>query len=416
MRSGFHAVGRIGAAVIGLCALTVEARADMVTDWNVIAFNTVPPAVQGPPQARILGYVQAAVFDAVNSVERKYTPYAVDLKAPDASAEAAAASAAHGALIRFYPVQKAALDTSLEKSLAALPEGPAKHHGVELGKTVAERIHALSLPDGADASPPSYTPGKEAWSWQFTSPGMEPRGLTWGKIKPFLIKGADQFVFPGPLDVTSPEFAKEIEEVRMLGGANSVHRTADQTAAAIFWIVSMPAIYNDVARKASTRKGYSLIENARLLALLNMAASDSQIVTWAEKFNRSFLRPVTAIRAADKLGNRLMQPDPSWTSLLVTPAHPDYPSGHCAYAGAASRTLQLVLGEDEVDASYTFPPGVGVTRRWTSFSQMAQEVGESRIWGGIHTRTADAHADIIGQKVAEYGFANYMRPATQAAN
>ena len=93
----------VAAACLTLAGVASSARADMVTDWNVIALDTIPAAINGPPHARLMGYVQAAVFDAVNSVERKYTPYAVDLRAPHASPEVAAAVAAHGMLVRFYP-------------------------------------------------------------------------------------------------------------------------------------------------------------------------------------------------------------------------------------------------------------------------------------------------------------------------
>jgi hypothetical protein len=401
------------AAVFGLCGFALEARADAVTDWNIIAFNTMPPTLQGPPQARVLGYVQAAVFDAVNSVQRKYKFYAVDLKAPGASAEAAAVTAAHGILIRFFPAQKASLDGSLENSLKAISEGQSKSDGINVGRAVAEQIHAISTKDKADAPVPPYTPGTDPSAWQFTAPGMEPRGLTWGAITPFLLKSANQFAYPGPLKVGSAEYAKEVEEVRILGGAGSNRRTAEQTAVAIFWVVSMANVFNDVARTAAKVKGTSLIENARLFALLNLAASDSQIATWDQKFSTNFLRPVTAIRNAGKLGNPGITEDTEWTPLLVTPAHPDYPSGHCAYGGAGSKILQLFFETDTVDASYTFPP-FGVTRRWTSYSQMAQEVGDARVWGGIHTRTADQDADMIGQKIAEYAFANFMRPVAEA--
>src|SRR5215217_6212128 len=229
-------------------------------------------------ETRTRAYVQAAVFDAVNSIERKYASFAVDLPAPaGASPEAAAAAAAHGVLTRFYPAQKAALDASLEKTLSAITNEPSKVEGVTFGQVVAQHFHEMSLKDGADAPNPAYTPGKDLWSWQYTAPAMEPRGLTWGSIKPFLLKSATEFRFSGPLQVTSAEYGREIEEVRRKGGAQSLERTADETAAAIFWVVSMPAVFNDTARNEAKVKKTSLVENARLFALLNLAASDSQV-------------------------------------------------------------------------------------------------------------------------------------------
>jgi hypothetical protein len=397
-------------ASLSLCAVAAGAHADAVTDWNVVAFNTIPPAVVGPPQARVLGYVHAAVFDAVNAVERRYTAYAIDMKASGASAEASAAAAAHGVLTRFYTEQKPALDVALEKSLKPIAEGKAKDEGLAVGRTVAEQIHAASLKDGASVPVPAYTPGTTPSSWQPYPPTQEPRGLTWGGIKPFMLTKADQFATPGPLSVKSSEYARDIEEVRVLGARDSRERTSEQTATAIFWTVSMATVMNDIARKQATAKGNDLAANARLFALLNMAASDSQVATWEQKFKHNFLRPVTAIRNAPTLDSPQIRQDSEWEPLLVTPAHPDYPSGHCAYAGAATAILQKVFDTDEIEnATYTYPPN-GVIRHWTSYSALAKEVGNARVWGGIHTRTADDHADRLGRQVAAYAFDNFLRP------
>src|SRR5215218_667318 len=399
----------VAIALLAFVSAAPAARADMVTDWNVIALDTIPATISGPPHARLIGYVQAAVFDAVNSVERKYTPYAVDQRESRASPEVAAAVAAHGMLVRFYPAQKAALDTKLNASLAPIPDGDAKTAGTDLGRTVADQLYNPRLKDGSDAKPPAYTPGTDPWSWQYTEVNIEPRGLTWGGIKPFMLKSPDQFAFIGPHEVTSAEYAKDLEEVRLVGGVNSTQRTADQTAAAIFWTVSATSVYNAVVRTVGKEKGNSLIDNARLLALLNMAGSDAGVATWHQKFKINFLRPVTAIRNADKLGNPALTQEADWTPLLVTPGHPDYPSGHCAIGGAATGLLRLFFRTDVMDASYTYPSG-GVTRRWKSFSQLGEEVGNARVWGGIHTRTADEHAHMVGEKVAAFAFATFLKP------
>jgi hypothetical protein len=397
-------------AVSVLASSSTETRADAVTDWNAIALGTMPATLQGPPQARILGYVHAAVYDAVNAVERKYAHYALDVAAPPgASAEAAAVGAAHDMLVRFYPAQQPALDKSLDTSLQAITDVQARSDGLAVGRSVAAHIHALSVQDGADATAPAYVPRDDPAAWQFTAPGMVPRGPTWGAIRPFLLTSPRQFPYDGPLSVRSEAYAKDIEEVRRLGAVDSAQRTSDQTAAAIFWTVSMPSLFNDVVRTEAKRKGLGLAENARLFALFNMATSDSQTATWAEKFNSAFLRPVTAIQLASKLGNPGIEQDPGWTPLLVTPAHPDYPSGHCAYAGAAVRMLQLVFGTDAAEASYTYPTN-GVTRHYTSYSRMANEVVDARVWGGIHTRTADERADRIGRRISEYAFREFLRP------
>src|SRR3954454_2320044 len=307
----------VAVVLLAFVSTAPSARADMVTDWNVIALDTIPATISGPPHARLMGYVQSAVFDAVNSVERKYTPYAIDLKVPRASPEVAAAVAAHGMLVRFYPAQKATLDARLNASLAPIPDGEAKTAGTDLGRTVAEHVYGLSLKDGSDAKAAAYAPGTNPWSWQYTEANMEPRGLTWGGIKPFMLKSPDQFAFIGPHQVSSAEYAKDLEEVRLVGGVNSTQHTADQTAAAIFWTVSATSVYNAVARTVGKEKGNSLIDNARLLALLDMAGSDAGVATWHQKFKTNFLRPVTAIRNGNKLGNPALTQENDWTPLAA---------------------------------------------------------------------------------------------------
>jgi hypothetical protein len=380
--------------------------ANVVVDWNAIATEAPPPAVVGPAHARILGYVHAAIYDAVNGIDRRHASYLVTAPAPSgASAEAAAAAAAHGVLARLYPAQQAVLDAALDKSLQAIPDGASKTDGVAFGASIAERVFAISREDGASATV-DYEYGKLPWSWRPTAPGMTPRLAQWGKLKPFLIGNIADFSPPGPLPADSAAYAKDINEVNVMGGADSVERTSRQTATAIFWTVSPPVAYNALARGAAKAKELGLAESARLFALLNMASSDSQIVTWEAKYRHGLLRPVTAIHEASTLGNPEIRQDAKWEPLLSTPAHPDYPSGHCAYAGAAVAVLQDFFGDDATIAatSVTWPP-LGITRSWKTFTEMSKEVIDARVWGGIHTRTADEHADQLGRKVAEYATA-----------
>lgn len=393
-------------AAAALLLLSVSSVANVVVDWNEIAVEAPPPAVVGPAHARILGYVHAAIYDAVNGIDRRHAPYMVTASAPaGASAEAAAAAAAHGVLARLYPAQQATLDAALAKSLQAIPDGTPKTDGAAFGASVAERVFAISREDGAAATV-DYDYGKLPWSWRPTAPGMTPRLAQWGKVKPFLIENVAQFSPPGPLPVVGAAYAKEINEVNAMGGADSVERTSRQTATAIFWTVSTPVPFNALARGAAKAKELGLAESARLFALLNMASSDSEIVTWEAKYRHGLLRPVTAIREASTLGNPAIRQDVKWEPLIATPAHPDYPSGHCALTGAAVAVLQHFFGDDATIAATSVTwPLLGVTRSWKTFIEMSTEVIDARVWGGIHTRTADEHADQLGRKVAEYAIA-----------
>src|SRR5690348_17061642 len=145
-------IRRLALAAVTLLFLSEASIANVVVDWNAIAAEAPPPSVTGPAHARILGYVHAAIYDAVNGVDRRHATYAVTARAPaGASAEAAAAAAAHGVLVRFYPTQKQALDTALAKSLQAIPDGTSKTDGAAFGASVAERIAAISEEDGSTA-------------------------------------------------------------------------------------------------------------------------------------------------------------------------------------------------------------------------------------------------------------------------
>ena len=201
-----------------------------------------------------------------------------------------------------------------------------------------------------------------------------------------------------------------------MGARNSTTRTADQTAAAIFWTVQTAVPWHAAARAASAAKGLSLSENARLFALLSMASADSQIIAFAEKYNRPHWRPITAIRAAADLNMAALKGDIGWEPLLVTPPHPEYPSAHAMFSGAAEAVLRGFFGNDEVDVSVTAPGPFGVTRTYRKFSELTEEVDNARVWGGIHFRSADVDGSEIGRKIGEIilrEFASSPRKTTQ---
>jgi hypothetical protein len=211
----------------------------------------------------------------------------------------------------------------------------------------------------------------------------------------------------GPPALESAQFAADIDEVRRLGGRNSTERTADQTAAAIFWEINTPVPWNAAARAAAAAKGTSLIENARIFALMNIAGADALIASWAIKQQYGFWRPVTAIRAA------AANPNPHWEPLLKTPAHPEYVSAHCAYAGAAARVLRRLFGDDGVKIGVTSRRSREITRSYSGFPQIVKEVEDARIWGGIHFRTSDEHGTALGHQIADLAVQRYMLPVAQ---
>ena len=399
-----RAASLLGAAsLLSLCI--GAARADVVTDWNITALGIT---VSSPPpvEMRAMAITHAAIFDAVNAITRTYQPYLVQPAPPAGSSQdAAAASAAHGVLSWLYPGSKPVLDAALAASLAKLPDGAGKDGGLAVGREAAQKYIAARSGDGSERKP-DYTPGSGPGKWQPTAPGNLPfASVIWADVKPFALTSATEVSAPGPLALDSAEYARDLDEVRRVGGKNSKERSADQTAAAIFSAATSSQVFGPAARAAVMARGSSVIDNARTFALMQVAAADGWIAGWAIKKQHSLWRPITAIRKA------AADADPNWTPLLITPNHPDYVSGHCITSGAITQTLRLVLGNDGVPFSATLAGNL--SRSYENLTQAEKEIGDARVWAGIHTRTADDHGAIVGHKIAELVVQRVAKPQAQ---
>jgi len=393
--------------------LPASTFADAVTDWNSIALSASSPFAGGNTwtQTRTLAHVHAAIFDAVNAIDGKYRPYAVDLKAPPGVAiDAMVASAAHTVLIAEAPSQRAVLDSALAATLNNVSDSAGKTDGIAFGKQVAEKLLASRANDGFSNKVEFKFPPPGPGVWQQTPQFGPMLFYVWGQMQPMAIKNVKEYDLGGPPALDSEQFAKDYNEVKSVGARKSSTRTADQTAVAVFWTVATMMPWNGAAQSASKAHNLSVVENARLFALLNIAAHDAQIVGIEQKARYNFWRPYNAIRYPGGPGNSALTGDPSWEPLLNTPGFQDYPSGHCIDSGAALGALLAIFPDDKVNYSHTWIPAVGVTRSWSSFTQMAKEVEDARVWAGIHYRTADEHGTRMGRKVAEYAVSNIMQP------
>lgn len=392
------------------------ARADVVTDWNEIAVAaTVAAGLPPPPQARAMALVHASIYDAVNGVNPHRRPYLADKAAVSgASAEAAAAAAAHQMLARLFPQARAQLDAALAKSLGPIAESAQKADGIAYGKAVAEKLFAVRALDGFDAKK-SYQGHTGMGAWQPTEPAREPPVLAhWGLVKPFMLTGPAQFALPPPPKVGSAAFAGDVDEVRRVGGWNATARTSEQTAIAIYWSGSEVPPWNIVARAAAVSHGNDIAANARLFALLNMTIADALIVGFSYKYEYDHWRPVTAIKAEGAETGSSGADDRNWRPLLVTPPHPEYPSAHCLASGAAATVLRSFFGSDTVSVSAIYPP-LGVLRTWKTYTEIVKEVEDARVWGGIHFRSADEQGTLLGSKIAAYALGEYFQPAPASA-
>jgi len=391
------------------------ARADVVLDWNVVALKTTAAAPFNPPlETRNLAIVHAAMFDAVNAIAGEFHPYAVRLRVHEnASPAAAAAAAAHAALVRLYPDQRAVLDAAYATSIAGIPDGARKTAGVAIGEAAASQILAARESDGATAAiTADYTPGSGAGFWRPTVPAFL-RALDpgWGAVRPFLLEDGSQFRPGPPPALDSRRYTRDFLEIKEIGSSASNSRTQEQTDLARFWIATGPQNWNPVARQAAVARALTLSENARMLALLNLAGADAFIAAWDAKFTYNQWRPVTAIRAADIDGNPETVEDPSWTPLLITPPFPDYIAGHTTYAGAAQKVLEHVFGvRPRIVFTLTSATAPAVVETYSTFRAIADGVVDARVWGGIHWRTSSVRGRLVGEEIGRYAAHNFLKP------
>jgi hypothetical protein len=305
--------------------------------------------------------------------------------------------------------------------LAAIPDGTAKTAGITLGQAAAAAILALRGTDHATALVP-YTPGTQPGDWQptpnpvpFDPPApadLLPASLPgWGRVTPFVLRRSTQFEPDGPPRLSGKRYARDYNEVKEIGDKNSTIRTAEQTSIARFWYENSPSMWSRIAIVVSHSKGLNLWDTARLLALVNLAMADGYIAGFETKYDFNFWRPVTAIRAGDTDGNDATIADPNWSTLLNTPAIPDYTSTHSVAGGASAEVLRRFFDHDDVPFTTTSGvPFAGLTRSFTSFSQAAAENGASRIYAGIHFRSAVEDGIKQGEKIGHFVFTHALQP------
>jgi hypothetical protein len=388
-----------------------------VLEWNRVAVDAIRVAQTPPPiAARALAILHVAIYDAVNGIARTHEPYLVTGSVPaSASKEAAASAAARRVLMRLFPSLARTFDSIDARIVAGLPGTPQTRAGRLWGEFVADATLAARMNDNSDTViPPPNGSGPGAWVRTpdlFASYALP----QWGFVAPFVMPVGAHFRPAGPPPLESDRYARDYDEVKALGAAMNSDRTAEQSKIALFWAdgpgtETPPGHWNSIARSISAARGMTLEQSARLFALLNVAMADAAICAWDAKYLFDFWRPVTAIRQGDHDGNPATTGDTAWRPLLATPPFPDYVSGHSTFSGAASRVLARILGSDAVAFSTSSDSLPGVTRRFTTLSDAAAEATLSRVYGGIHFRSAGEDGLLAGQQIADWAFMNYMRP------
>ena len=430
---------------------------DVVLDWNAVFLNAVQaegkadiaagvsleqnensieaiPGVAPPIEARDGAILHTAIYDSVFGLSDNPQSSGI-AELPDAPAGASQSAAVVGAsytvLSELFPEQEAVFAEQRDRSLAEISDDPANEEaGFNFGVGVAEAILTERSNDGTAQAQVEYTPGKAAGDYkEIKEPDPTkplPDNLTendlvgttallpeWGRVIPFAIDSVAPFRPEGQPDFSSPSYAEDLEEVRLVGELSSTVRTDEQTEIAQFWSYDRadtfrpPGQWNQIAQEVAVDRGNSLEDNALLFAELNVAMADAGIVAWDSKYLRNQLRPVTAIRNADDDNNDATVADPDWEPLIGTPDFPDYISGHSAFGGAAAGVLEDFFGND---VSFEIPTQElpGVSRSFTSMGGMssfevaARENADSRLYGGVHADVSNVDGVNVGLDVADF--------------
>lgn len=419
----------IGVLLLGL-AFTPPAAAhrqglgadpDVVTEWNLIGVRTVAADNAAGRKAAIevylyLGFMQAAVFNAVVGIEGGYEPYRFDARPlRGASSQAAAVAAAYHVLVHYSPAEKAALDTDYAASLSEVPDGRAKARGIAYGKQAADRLIALRADDGRYA-PILFTRDPAPGIWVETTPGVGFSAPWLGYVKPLLIRSRTQFDPGAPPALTSSRYARDFDEVKAKGSNDDSSRTTRQNTIATFYSGNPIVQFTTALADQADLRNLDIVESARMYAAVQMSMADASIAVWYTKHHYGLWRPVTAIRLADTDGNPATTADPDWTPELAAPPYPDYVSGYNGFMAAFTQALEETLGSPRLRLTLisTAFPVLDDPRRVRTYEfgrEARADVIDARVWLGIHFRFADSTATEMGQDIARYVVDTQFQPA-----
>jgi hypothetical protein len=358
--------------------------------WHDITSQTVAAAAYAEPVTQSRAWA-VSWLAAARAVLRDGDPH---------YGTAALAQALHDTLAAQVPSQQATLDASLAATLASVPDGPAKQRGITAGAQEASVTLAERAGDGLDTAsvdipwtPPPAGPGVFQLTPSVSRPAIR---AGQGNARPFLLQRNDQFDPGPPLSLNSPKYHRTLAEVAEIGAVNSP-RTAEQTDVANFWYPAINFAYVQITRAILANTRFPLSWQVRFVAAFNVITTDAQISIYNAKYKYVFWRPYTAITTGDSLQN------PAWTSFRAAPQHPEYPSGHGGQIGSQQGVLDAFLGSRApAPIALTSPDDPGVTRTYTDWQTITDEVVDARVWEGVHFRTSDVTGVQQGLRVARW--------------
>ena len=412
-----------GVVLLAVICLGPAQRADaagppdtMVNFWDDAAVRAclASSSVIGGETFGYLGLVHTAIYDSVVATRGGYEPLVYKLTAyRGGSAEAAVAASAHRVLLTLLPGQAAIANDAYAASLALIPDSKARQDGLAAGEAAALAVLATKEATGIDttlnyAAPSPPQPG--VWE-SVANPPLRAIGMYLGRLTPNFLPGAAQYRPAGPPKLTSDAYTIAFNEVKSVGAKNSTTRTADQTAAALFWSENPGAQLHKALRKFVTDHHLNIVEATRFMAMTSVIGAESLVACFEAKYKYVFWRPILAIRRADTDGNDQTVKDETWEALIPTVNHPEYPSAHACATPATALMIANFLGTDAIDFTMESTVAGRPTRHFATAAALSAEVQDARIWGGIHFRFSLDDGSAIGRSVYDYLSARYFKPS-----
>ena len=397
-------------AAVAALLIAPPAAADTVCDWWEFATrisNAAQGAARTAEQERAVTRVSLAMFEALNAIDRRYESYlGFPPGDPAASQDAAAATAAYRVLLGQFPGQKTALDDTYALAMASITDQRAREAGRLIGERAAAAALAAGGVDSTIAQVP-YRPRTTPGEWIGAAlPVLQPY---WATFRPWATPGPDALRPPPPPALGSERWARDYDEVRRLGGRTSTERTPLQTLIARYR--EMPDLAPSV-RMIADGPGRTPVQNARMLAMLQMAADDATQAMAVAKMHYNFWRPITAIRNGEGDGNDATAADPGWAPLLGTPNFSEYPCGHCTFAAAMAEVMKAEVGPRPAAgvrvSSQSMPNAV--VQVLPTWDEWVRQVSDSRIYGGVHYRFSNEAGEEVGRRAAAMVLQKVMRP------
>lgn len=373
---------------------------DVIVRWNEVAMGVLTPSARPLlTQPFVVTAMHVAMYDAVMAIEGRYEPFSSEPAAEaGASSTAAAVVAAHRVLVGFVPEHASVFDAALAESLAQVPDGPGEDAGVAVGDAAGREVLADRIDDGTQSGPVPAVPAPGPGVWQPAKPATA--GLTpWlATARPYSMSSPDRFR-PDPPKLNSPRYRRDLDEVRRHGGVGSIERTPEQTEIARFWADQPIAQNQRTLRRYATALDWDIADTARLFAAVMTSEADALIACWDAKYHHLLWRPRQSVPLIE----------PGWTPLVGTPNHPEFPSAHGCLTGSLAHSLARLTGTPRIDIDIDATT-TGSTRHYATVAELVMEVGNARIWGGLHYRSSVDAGTRIAERVVRHNLHHHFQP------